>query len=180
MLDHWCYVSATGQDSLVNATSKSHYLNSDNLSIFLTRLSSHTKPGGYVELQAVYPKLLCDDGSSPPENALMAYGELACEASEICGFPLSALDNYKSYLEEAGFVDVIEKRYKMPTSPWPKDRRMKLIGAFELHNLMVGLSGMSLRMFSKAYGWTQEQTELYLEDVKRDANNLNYHTYWEL
>jgi hypothetical protein len=72
----------------------------------------------------------------------------------------------------AGFEDVTEKRLKMPSSPWPKDKRMKLIGAFEMHNLLRGLSGMSLRMFSKAYGWSQEQIELFLVKVRQDTSYL--------
>jgi hypothetical protein len=128
----------------------------------------------------MFPKLMCDDGSTPEDSGLMAFSRLSLEASDICGFPLGAAEEYKTHLEAAGFVDVVERRFKVPSSPWPKDQRLKLIGAFELHNLIAGLSGMSLRMFSKAFGWSQERTEVYLIKVRRDMKNLNYHTYWDL
>jgi len=57
---------------------------------------------------------------------------------------------------------------------------MKLIGAFEMHNLLRGLSGMSLRMFSKGFGWTREEIEIYLAGVRKDIQNMSYHTYWDL
>jgi len=69
----------------------------------------------------------------------------------------------------AGFEDVVEKRIKMPSSAWPKEKRLKLIGAFEMHNIVRGVSAMSLRMFNKAYGWSREQIELFLVQVRRDT-----------
>jgi hypothetical protein len=57
---------------------------------------------------------------------------------------------------------------------------MKLIGAFEMHNLLRGLSAMSLRMFNKGYGWTREEIEVFLVGVRRDVQNMHYHTYWDL
>jgi hypothetical protein len=88
------------------------------------------------------------------------------------GVPLAACTNYAEWMTDVGFEDVTEKRMKMPSSPWPKDKRMKLIGAFEMHNLLRGISGMSLRMFNKAYGWSQEQIEMFLVKVRQDTAYL--------
>jgi hypothetical protein len=83
-------------------------------------------------------------------------------------------------MENAGFEDVTEIRYKVPTSPWPKDKRMKLIGAFEMQSLLRGASAFSLRIFGKAYGWTQAETEMFLMKMRCDVRDLKYHTYYEL
>ncbi|EPE31357.1 S-adenosyl-L-methionine-dependent methyltransferase [Glarea lozoyensis ATCC 20868] len=139
----------------------------------------HIKPGGYLELQCVWPKLKCDDGSAPRESGLMEFSRNALDASQVLGVPLSACVDYAEWMTATGFEDVTEKRMKMPSSPWPKDKRMKLIGAFEMHNLLRGISGMSLRMFNKAYGWSQEQIELFLVKVRQDIAHLKYHTYFE-
>jgi ubiquinone/menaquinone biosynthesis C-methylase UbiE len=139
----------------------------------------HTIPGGYVELQCVCPRLLCDDGSTPPDSGLMQFSQHALEASSILGLPLDACTSYATYMVEAGFENVVEKKFKMPSSPWAKDNRMKLIGAFEMHNLLRGVSGMSLRMFSKAFGWSQDQIELFLVQTRKDVTNIRYHTYYE-
>jgi len=96
------------------------------------------------------------------------------------GTPLDACIHYASYIRAAGFENVTEVRVKMPSSPWPKEKRLKLIGAFEMHNMLRGISGMSLRMFAKAYGWTQEQTELFLVQVRKDTANLRFNSYWDL
>ena len=82
------------------------------------------------------------------------------------GAPLDACTRYGEYMAAAGFEDIVERRYKLPSSPWAREKRMKLIGAFELHNLLRGVSAMSLRMFSKAYGWSQSQIELFLVQAR--------------
>lgn len=83
-------------------------------------------------------------------------------------------------MEEAGFLNVTEVRYKIPTGPWAKDKTMKLLGAFETQSLLKGASAFSLRSFAKAYGWTQEQTEVFLMDMRRDVRDMRFHTYYEL
>ncbi|RDW92627.1 S-adenosyl-L-methionine-dependent methyltransferase-13 [Coleophoma crateriformis] len=140
----------------------------------------HVKPGGHVELHCVYPKLFCDDDSTPYDSGLMEFSRTALKASAVMGTPLAACVEYKSYLEAAGFEDVVETRFKLPSAPWPRDPRLKLIGAFELHNLLNGLSAMSLRMFSRAFGWTREQTEVFLVKVRKDLKDLRHHSYYEL
>ncbi|TVY15125.1 Secondary metabolism regulator LAE1, partial [Lachnellula arida] len=139
--------------------------------------SKHTTPGGYTELQSVYPQLRCDDGSTPSDSGLFEFSRQALDASAILGVPLDACTRYADYMTAAGFVDVVEKHIKMPTSAWPKEKRLKLIGAFEMHNMVKGVSAMSLRMFNKAYGWSQEQIEMFLTQVRRDAQNVRCKLY---
>jgi hypothetical protein len=141
---------------------------------------SHLKPGAYLELQCIYPLLHCDDNSTPPTSNLFLFSQHAREASARMNTLLDAIASYASYMQAAGFENVTETRYKLPSGPWPKDKRMKLIGAFEMHNLLRGLSAMSLRMFNKGYGWTREEIEVFLVGVRRDVQNMHYHTYWDL
>lgn len=139
----------------------------------------YTKPNGYTEFQCLLPEPHCDDDSAPADSGLVEFSEKICAASEIVGYSLREPNNYKTYLEQAGFEDVVETRYKVPTSTWPKDKRMKLIGAFEMQSLLQGASAFSLRTFHKAYGWSQEETELFLMKMRRDTRDLRYHTYYE-
>jgi len=139
----------------------------------------HTKPNGFVELQCLLPEPHCDDNSAPSDSGVIKFSEKICEASEICGWSLREPNNFKTYVKNAGFENVVEVRYKVPTSPWPKDRRMKLIGAFEMQSLLQGASAFSLRSFSKAYGWTQIETEVFLMALRNDCRDLRYHTYYE-
>ncbi|KAG9235787.1 S-adenosyl-L-methionine-dependent methyltransferase [Amylocarpus encephaloides] len=137
----------------------------------------HIKPGGYFELQCIFPRLCCDDETLDLKNQLLEFTKKALNASAKMGISLDACTQYAKYMRDVGFEDIVERRYKMPSSPWPKDKRMKLIGAFEMHNLLGGLSAMSLWMFSRALGMTQIDIENFLVDVKRDTKNLKCGLY---
>ena len=50
------------------------------------------------------------------------------EASIKLGVPLNGGLEYKKQLEDAGFVNVVEHKYKWPINDWPKDPNAKMIG----------------------------------------------------
>ncbi|TAQ87311.1 hypothetical protein B7494_g4367 [Chlorociboria aeruginascens] len=112
-------------------------------------------------------------------DGVIVFSDTIIEASKIAGWSLAEPNNYKSYMKAAGFEEVTEVRYKVPTSPWPRDKKMKLLGAFEMQSLLQGASAFSLRTFSKAFGWSQAQTETFLVQMRRDVRDLRYHTYYE-
>lgn len=141
---------------------------------------SHVKPAGYVELQCIHPHPQSDDNSTPETSGVVTFSRRVIEASEIAGVSLRAPTRFREWLEEAGFEDVIERRFKVPTAPWPKEERMKLIGAFETQSLLEGAQAFSLRVFAKAFGWSQAETETFLVPLRKDVKNLRHHTYYEL
>src|SRR5689334_12829590 len=95
------------------------------------------------------------------------------DSTHIYGTPIDDPTRWKQWLEERGFDNVTEVIYKMPCSPWPKDQRLKLIGAFEMENLLYGLSGMVTRLFSKTLQWAPEEVELFLVNVRKEIKNRN-------
>ncbi|KAK5217402.1 hypothetical protein LTR72_009519 [Exophiala xenobiotica] len=137
----------------------------------------HIKPGGWFELASVYPRAMCDDGSMPEDSMFKFICEQFIEASYGMGAPLDSCLRFGEYLRDAGFVDVVEHIFKMPSSPWPKDKRLKKIGALEMTNLVEGASAFGLRVFSHTYGWTREQTELAMVGFRKDVKNRNHHQY---
>lgn len=52
------------------------------------------------------------------------------EGCEKLGRPANSAEFYKSQLEAAGFVDVIETKYIWPLNQWPKDKKLKELGTF--------------------------------------------------
>ncbi len=91
-------------------------------------VARHTKPGGWFELCEYDPRFVSDDGTLPADSYETKWSTLMCEASEKYGRPVPHYPEYKHMLEEAGFEDVHEEVFKVPSSPWPKDARLKEIG----------------------------------------------------
>lgn len=138
---------------------------------------SHTKPGGWCELACIYPVPMCDDGTMPPDSGFKLICDKLIEASYFFGAPLDSPIHFTEYLRNAGFVNVSEHIFKVPSSPWPKDKRLKQIGALERANVVAGATAFGLRAFEKVFGWTKEQTELAMVNFRRDVQNRHYHQY---
>lgn len=50
---------------------------------------------------------------------------------------------------DAGFVDVVESRYKWPIGDWPADPRLKEMGVLNARHWIEGLEGWTMRMLTK-------------------------------
>ena len=100
------------------------------------------------------------------------------EASVKFRTPITDPTRWKTWFEERGFENVTQVINKLPINPWPRDPRMKLLGAWEMENLLHGLPGMVTRLFQTAFGWSQEQVEVYLVDLRKSIKDLKQHTYW--
>lgn len=146
----------------------------------LTTHHSHLKPGGWVEFHCVTGILQCDDHTLSPDSPMRKFSDALAESTAIFGTPIDDPLRWKGWFEDRGFEAVTQAVYKMPCNPWPKDQRLKLIGAFEMENLLYGLSGMVTRLFSKALKWSPEQVQVFLVDVRREIMNRNVHAYWPL
>ncbi|KAF4626201.1 hypothetical protein G7Y89_g11965 [Cudoniella acicularis] len=139
---------------------------------------THLKPGGYVEFQSIFGELCCDDDSLPADSNFRQFDKYVRVASDKMGTPLTAPASYKDWFEAAGFVDVVEKKLKIPCNPWAKDPRLKMVGAFELDNFLYGLEAMSLRMFERGLGWSAEETRVFVAGVRKDIRNSRFHSYY--
>lgn len=75
-------------------------------------------------------------------------------------------------------MDITLKIFMLPINTWPKDMRVKVLGAWELGNLLSSLEVMSMRVFQKALGWTEEEVCVFLVDVRKEVKNRSIHPYW--
>jgi hypothetical protein len=71
------------------------------------------------------PEYIDDSGKG---TALAQWGELMLEASFKLSIPLNSVKGVKKIMEDAGYVDVVEKKYKWPMNKWPAEKKMKEIG----------------------------------------------------
>ena len=55
-------------------------------------------------------------------------------------------------ISEAGFVDVVEKRFKWPIGPWSSDAKLKEIGRWNLLNWEEGMEGWCMAPYTRVLG----------------------------
>ncbi|KAK7529926.1 S-adenosyl-L-methionine-dependent methyltransferase [Phyllosticta citribraziliensis] len=140
----------------------------------------YLKPGGWMESQEVYPTLYCDDGTMSDDFPFMEWTRTQDSAAMNIGRPLRIANKLKRWYEQQGFVDIHEEVFKLPINPWPKDPQLKMLGRFNENGLLEGLQAFTLAWFHRGLGWTKEEIEVYLVQVRKAISDRNVHAYHKM
>jgi hypothetical protein len=133
-------------------------------------------PGGFLEFHDfVIPLRSIDD--SLQGTAFQSWQEKTFDAADKLGTSWRNSANYSRYLEEAGFVDVVEKHFQWPINPWAKGARMKTIGAYCQENILRGMEALSMAVLTRGAGMTKEEVMELTAAAKRDVPNRDIHAY---
>jgi hypothetical protein len=108
---------------------------------------------------------ICKDDTLKPDSAWLNFCANVLAAGAKMGLNFLVSRDFKRILEDAGYEDVREIIKTCPMGPWPKDQRLKEIGLFQREQVLEGLSGIAMGMFTRALGWTVNQVELFLMEV---------------
>ncbi len=136
----------------------------------IQRAFDHLQPGGWLECQEVPALIACEDGTMPEDFGWLRWAREFAAASQLADRQAQNGPLIGDWMREVGFVDVHETMYKIPLNGWPKDTRFKHVGMLWQRNLLDGLSGFSLGMFSRFMGKTAEQIEVSFRAVLSDVD----------
>jgi SAM-dependent methyltransferase len=137
----------------------------------------HLKPGGWLELSATVPDIRSDDDSIPKNSSYLEAGKIFFEMANKMATPLEAPRSWKEQAERNGFVDVKEVIYKLPMGPWPRDKRLKEIGAVERMMLLEGFEAYMLRGYTQVLGGDPNTLQVILAQARRELSDPKIHTY---
>ncbi|TGJ87851.1 hypothetical protein E0Z10_g945 [Xylaria hypoxylon] len=136
-------------------------------------------PGGWVEIQDYYAKLQSIDGTLDG-TALQRWNHMLNHALTFMGRSGLNAVKYKRWMQDAGFEDIREEVFAVPGNPWPKGTEEKQLGAMQMENILEGLYGISISLFTKFLGMSSEGVEALLVDVRKDLMNRNIHFYYPM
>jgi hypothetical protein len=114
------------------------------------------KPDGYVEVAEVEFKIVSDDDTAGYWFSRSA--DLLAESCDKLQRPTVTAETARDILETAKFEDVKVATLKQPFGPWPKDERMKKIGAMVLLTANAGTEAYCLAMFTRVLGMSTEDS----------------------
>jgi SAM-dependent methyltransferase len=142
----------------------------------------YLRPGtGWLECHELHPQPVSDDNTIPEDWALKVWEEQLDHAATRSISPPRAVrlaGDVKTWMEEAGYVDIHEHISKIPLGSWPKDKRLKMIGGWWLANWIAGLPGFTYKLFStEGLRWSREEIEVMLADVRKAALRKDVHSY---
>ncbi|KAH7227298.1 S-adenosyl-L-methionine-dependent methyltransferase [Fusarium oxysporum] len=147
---------------------------------YLRKIFENLTPGGYAELQDVDIMMQSDDNTLTQDHALWKWGFFLAKAGQEHGTPFIETNRLKHIMTEIGFVDVKETPFKWPSNHWPKEKRFKILGEWSNLNTVNLLNGLSMALFTRCLGWTPEEVNVFLVDVRKDLNNPKIHAYWSI
>ncbi|KAH8658457.1 S-adenosyl-L-methionine-dependent methyltransferase [Xylariales sp. PMI_506] len=128
--------------------------------------------GGWIEFQDADFEV--KDDSSDWQGELRFRAVWVGAAS--MGRNVTQVQNYKSWLEEIGFVDVVDRPILIPNSPWPQDPNLKKVGHYQLRNIVDGLRGISWQLASLS-GMPPDEIETLVAESIEYLKDSKHHPY---
>ncbi|KAH8649478.1 LaeA-like protein [Tricladium varicosporioides] len=139
----------------------------------------HLKPQtGYIEHVEIDMVPRCDDGTLPPNSALVNWTRYILEAMSIQNMSIAYNQDTRLTLEKAGFVDVKEQRIMVPFNPWPAtDPHLKEVGRWYNLGFTQALEALTLAPLTRNLEWTKADVDRLIQDTKREVCSKRIHAY---
>ena len=144
---------------------------------FFRQCWENITPGGWVEVQEVQFPLRCDDDSAGANSALLNWSTFIQSACRKAGIESTSSLHFVKQMQDQGFINIKEESAQWAIGPWPKGKVQKAIGRYTLENILSGLQGISMALLTRHLGWSKDEVEVYLVDVRRECLNLSMHHY---
>jgi len=147
---------------------------------YCTDVSSHLKPGGYIEQLEMSVVPMSDDNSVTPESIFSQWGKISLELGDKFGKSLKTADESKAGIEAAGFINVVEHRWKLPIGGWPADKRFKELGQWNRLNWEQGIEGWCMYLLTHLMQWSMPEVQVYLAKMRQALRDRHIHAYQEV
>ncbi|KAH7169938.1 UMTA methyltransferase [Dactylonectria macrodidyma] len=140
----------------------------------------HLNPGGWAEFQDLDLLYYSEDGSITDEHYLMKWIKLFIDTArtklnrEPCPGP-----KLEGWVKDAGFKNVVHRKFRLPLGSWPKDPHMKDIGMCNIAQLLEGLEAFSLKIFCGVLGMSTEEVLVMLAKVRQELHARAFHAQFD-
>lgn len=136
------------------------------------------KEGGWIELQELRLDVHCDDGTVPDDYGFGQFLRNLREGFSKFDIDLLGMERNQELVRDAGFVNIHEKIWKVPIGAWPKDKHMKMIGAYNRCVIYDGLQGICMAAYTRGLKWSKEEVETFLVGVRKSLMDSSIHSYY--
>nr|XP_036578046.1 methyltransferase domain-containing protein [Colletotrichum truncatum]KAF6785176.1 methyltransferase domain-containing protein [Colletotrichum truncatum] len=147
---------------------------------FLQNCYDNLSPGGYLELNDVDGFPVSDDGTLTEDCSLMKAFSLCYEALAKLGSPFEEFGHFEAVMAEIGFEDIHVRRFKWPTNPWPKDKRLKELGMWNYENLAPNLDGLLMAPLTRGLDWSKSEVHVLAMEARKDFADRRIHAYFNI
>ncbi|OAA70274.1 hypothetical protein ISF_02248 [Cordyceps fumosorosea ARSEF 2679] len=150
----------------------------DDMPAVIKKAYDSLKPGGWIELLDPVVGVNSVDATLHG-TAVEEWCRLLNEGAKAAGRDFSKPARYAGWCTDAGFVDVTEKKFPLPSNGmWPRDPKMKRIGEYSMRNYTALVD--SLSKFLTLAGLDPEDVASLEARAKDDIRNPRIHYYRDL
>lgn len=96
----------------------------------LANVDRALKPSGFIEQLEFGLSPQSEDGTVAPDSAFALWSRSLPAAGDAWGKSLRSVDEAASQISAAGFIDVVEKRWKWPIGGWVDEARLRELGVW--------------------------------------------------
>ncbi|KZL66338.1 SAM-dependent methyltransferase [Colletotrichum tofieldiae] len=144
----------------------------------------HLQPGGWFEIKEFdfesHSQSLGDALSK--DHVYTRWANVMFEALERLGKTGTQSRNHgiSRALEIAGFVDIVEKSWRIPIGSWPADPVMREVGICNLEYLDQSLEGFGTFLLKKIMGWGYVEILLFMSEMRKAMREPTLQPYFRL
>lgn len=126
------------------------------------------KPGGWfehtepdIEMRSDNPEVEVGE-----EHVFKQWAQLFYSVGEITGRTFRVTDAMPAWGPGAGFTNVTHRLDRVPLCPWPRDKRLKELGAYCAASLDLSLDGLALFPIGQILGWSLEEIQVLVARMR--------------
>jgi hypothetical protein len=86
----------------------------------------------------------------------------------------------QKYIEEAGFVDVQHRWWKVPIGGWARDPLLKQVGLYNGLYIDLSLDGFALYPIGQIMGWSLEEVHELVNGMRKELADPKSLPYYNL
>ncbi|KAK7535143.1 uncharacterized protein J3D65DRAFT_669252 [Phyllosticta citribraziliensis] len=146
------------------------------------RVFAHLRPNGYYEQKEFSYFFTSDDGSVPDDHVFHDWRDLQIAAALASpAVPTGAstsFDAHRQGLIDAGFVDIVERRMKIPLGPWSSNKRLSEAGRWLRYHALASVDNhTSFDPVFERLGWSEMMRSYFLESFRDALLDGGIHAY---
>ncbi|OGM48008.1 methyltransferase LaeA-like protein [Aspergillus bombycis] len=141
---------------------------------------ANLKPGGWMEIASIEVNCFSDDDTHLKATSMMDGVKHMHLSAKKFGKDFDTVKNWKTQMENAGFVNVRDDVYKLPQSPWPKDPKLKELGRYHQVNMIEAMPPYCYALFTRMLGWHRIEIEALVAGMRRELRDTSLHLYSRL
>lgn len=143
----------------------------------LRRAFHNLRPGGWIEYQDLGVSIDSDDDSHRG-TALHKWVYIAQAGAAAKGRDFEAPRKYKDYMLEAGFVDVVEVKFRFFGNGWPATEPERTIGKYMSVSGSEAVRSISGKLLGEGLGLPDEVVQPITAQAQKDVLDENIHYWW--